>query len=241
MSQNYAVQNNGPSGLAWGTTGAIAGAGVGAALAKWTDFGIKTQAHKSWEEAVAAVNKDDKFVKKQIEKAGDNVDNWKLLDGQSKAVKEAKDEILKAFPENLRNHADVHEYIDEYAKRQELFKTEHTKVLEKYKKGELNDVIKSSLEIDDYVNNLENVKAQNTLVETAENKVKNIAGVGDDIIKNVDKKIGNLTEQRMKAASSLTDDVLKTLKKPSMKWTALAGAAILGLGALLVRPKNKQV
>ena len=76
---DYAVQNNGPSGLTWGTTGAIVGAGTGAALAKWANVGIPTQAYKSWEEAVAAVNKDDKFIKKQIEKGGDKAANWTVL------------------------------------------------------------------------------------------------------------------------------------------------------------------
>ena len=60
---DYAVQNNGQSGLAWGATGAVAGAGTGAALAKWANVGIPAQAYKSWDEAVAAVNKDDKFIK----------------------------------------------------------------------------------------------------------------------------------------------------------------------------------
>ena len=65
MTQDYAVQNKGASPITWGATGALAGAGTGTALAKWANVGIPTQAYKSWDEAVAAVNKDDKFIKRK--------------------------------------------------------------------------------------------------------------------------------------------------------------------------------
>lgn len=44
-----------------------------------------------------------------------------------------------------------------------------------------------------------------------------------------------------KAKTTLTDDLLKGLKSASGKWTALAGAAILGLAGYLFAPKGEKV
>ena len=67
---NYVDSNRGPSPVPYLALGAAAGAGGGAALAHYANFGIPTQAYSSWEEAVAATNKDDAFIKKANENGG---------------------------------------------------------------------------------------------------------------------------------------------------------------------------
>lgn len=242
---DYAVQNNGSSGLAWGATGAVAGAGTGAALAKWANVGIPTQAYKSWDEAVAAVNKDDKFIKKQIEKGGEKAANWTKLQENADVLKTAKDNILQNFPEDIRNNADVDKYINELAKFDEIVKEEADKVLAKLNNGEtINGLDKSSAtlsaDVITYVKeNIDPVKSQKELLDTAETNVKKLAGVTDDVLKNV--SVENYVQARKHALANLGDDVLKTLKKPSMKWTALVGAAVAATLALIAKPKNKEV
>ena len=242
---DYAVQNNGQSALAWGATGAVAGAGTGAALAKWANVGIPTQAYKSWDEAVAAVNKDDKFIKKQIEKGGEKATNWTKLQENADVLKTAKDNILQNFPEDIRNNADVDKYINELAKFDEIVKEEADKVLAKLNTGEtINGLDKSSAtlsaDVITYVKeNIDPVKSQKELLDTAEANVKKLAGVTDDVLKNV--SVENYVQARKHALANLGDDVLKTLKKPSMKWTALVGAAVAATLALIAKPKNKEV
>ena len=239
---DYAVQNNGQSGLAWGTTGAVAGAVGGAALAKLANVGVPTQGYKSWEEAVAAVNKDDKFIKKQIEKGGDNAANWTKLQENAEVLKNAKDNILQNFPEDIRNNADVDKYINELAKFDEVVTEEADNLLKEINSGKVIDGLDAndSAAIRKYVKeNIDSVKAQKELVDTAEANVKKLAGVTDDVLNKV--SVENYIQARKHALANLDDNILKTLKKPSLKWTAIAGAAIAGALALIAKPKNKEV
>ena len=244
MTQDYAVQNKGASNLVWGTAGAVAGAGTGAALANWANFGIPAQAYNSWEEAVAATTKDDEFIKKRIDKAGDDAENWKKLTAEAEGIKSVKDEILQAFPEDARKNADVNQYLDDLAKYEDLLKTESDKVLRNLNEGRtIEGLDKASATLDDdiakYVTTkVESVKTQKEALETLKGRVKNIPNVTDDIIDGVDVK--KLIEKRKQAATNLSETVLETLKKPSLKWTAAIGAVVFAAAALLAKPKNKE-
>lgn len=92
MTDEMTVQVQRPSAIPYVAGGAVAGGlvGLGASAA---NIGIKDNAYKSWEDAVAKVNKDDTFIKSQIDKAGDNKADLQLIKDQAAAVK-AKEEAL---------------------------------------------------------------------------------------------------------------------------------------------------
>ena len=69
------------------------------------------------------------------------------------------------------------------------------------------------------------------------NKIK--AKKSDFNIETYKNALDKLKNAKDDAKKILTDEVIGKLKKPSNLWTAVAGAVVLGLGALLLRPKAK--
>lgn len=94
MTDEMAIQGQRPSAIPYVLGGAALGgaAGYGAAVA---GYGLKAPAYKNWQEAVDAVNKDDKFVSEQIKKSGDNKANWETIKNEAKAVKDAEEAAKK--------------------------------------------------------------------------------------------------------------------------------------------------
>lgn len=87
MTDEMTIQGQRPSAVPYVLGGAVAGAAAGGATAKFGNFGLQSAKYSSWEDAVKDVNKDDSFVKKQIEKGGDNKANWEEIKNQAEAVK----------------------------------------------------------------------------------------------------------------------------------------------------------
>lgn len=240
---NYVDSNRGPSPVPYLALGAAAGAGGGAALAHYANFGIPTQAYSSWEEAVAATNKDDEFIKKAAGKDNEAAKNWKSLQTAREGVETARKEALTGLADDVVRNADVvGQYLDEAAKYQSQVEDLLTKVkagtaVEGLNVAELkdkaDDVIKAEIE------KLSTVQAQKQIMDdalaTAKESAKGFEGCTDDVIRNYG-------ASKKTALEGLGDDALKAMKKPSTKWTALAGAAALGLLALVAAPKkNKEV
>lgn len=112
MTDEMTVQAQRPSALPYVLGGAALGgiAGGGAAAA---NVGIKAPAYSSWEEAIADVNKDDSFVKKQVEKGGDNKANWEAIQTQAKAVQDAEKAVTDIkMPEGFEAKAELDAVIE---------------------------------------------------------------------------------------------------------------------------------
>lgn len=112
MTDEMTVQAQRPSALPYVLGGAALGgiAGGGAAAA---NVGIKAPAYSSWEEAIADVNKDDSFVKKQVEKGGDNKANWEAIQTQAKAVQDAEKAVADIkMPEGFEAKAELDAVIE---------------------------------------------------------------------------------------------------------------------------------
>lgn len=112
MTDEMTVQAQRPSALPYVLGGAALGgiAGAGAAAA---NVGIKAPAYASWEDAIADVNKDDSFVKKQVEKGGDNKANWEAVQTQAKAVKDAEKAVTDIkMPDGFEAKAELDAVIE---------------------------------------------------------------------------------------------------------------------------------
>ena len=236
---SYVDSNRGPSPVPYLALGAAAGAGGGAALAHYANFGIPTQAYSSWEEAVAATNKDDEFIKKAAGKENEAAKNWKSLQTAREGVEAARKEALTGLADDVVRNADVGQYLDEAAKYQSqvddlLAKVKAGTAVEGLNVAELKD--KADDVIKEEIEKLSTVQAQKKVVDealtTAKSSASGFEGCADDVIKNYAGK-------KKTALEGLTDDALKTMKKANWKWTALAGAAALGVLGLLVAPKKK--
>lgn len=90
MTDEMAIQQQRPSAMPYVLGGAAVGGAGGAALAKYADFGLQGPKYKNWEEAVAEVNKDDSFIKSQIEKDGDNKAACETIKNSAIEVDDAK-------------------------------------------------------------------------------------------------------------------------------------------------------
>lgn len=112
MTDEMTVQAQRPSALPYVLGGAALGgvAGAGSAAA---GLGVKTPVYASWEEAVADVNKDDSFVKKQVEKGGDNKANWEAIQTQAKAIQDAEKAVTDIkMPEGFEAKAELDAVIE---------------------------------------------------------------------------------------------------------------------------------
>lgn len=131
MTDEMTVQAQRPSALPYVLGGAALGgvAGAGSAAA---GLGLKSPAYKSWEEAVADVNKDDSFVKKQVEKGGDNKANWETIQTQAKAVQDAEKALADAkLPEGTTEEAK--KAIEDFANKEAAHADAEKKLLDKVK------------------------------------------------------------------------------------------------------------
>lgn len=144
MTDEMTVQAQRPSALPYVLGGAALG-GVAGAGASAANIGIKSQAYSSWEDAVAEVNKDDSFVKKQVEKGGDNKANWEAIQTQAKAVKDAEEALSKyKLPDGFEGKAELEAAIDKEialadakAAKDKLFQAEFDKELANLKQMEI--------------------------------------------------------------------------------------------------------
>lgn len=113
MTDEMTIQGQRPSATPYLAGGAIAGAAAGTALAKYANVGIPTQAYTSWEQAVEEVNKNDKYISKQIDKGGDNVDKLKAIKDNAAAVQKAQkavDDIT--LPEGFEAKKELETYAE---------------------------------------------------------------------------------------------------------------------------------
>lgn len=112
MTDEMAIQQQRPSAMPYLLGGAAIGGAGGAATAKYANFGIEGPKYKSWQDAVADVNKDDTFIKKQIEKGGDNKSNWETIQNNAKEVK-AADKAVDDFkmPDGFEAKAELDDVI----------------------------------------------------------------------------------------------------------------------------------
>lgn len=112
MTDEMAIQQQRPSAMPYLLGGAAIGGAGGAATAKYANFGIESPKYKSWQDAVADVNKDDTFIKKQIEKGGDNKTNWETIKNSAKEVKDA-DKAVNDFkmPDGFEAKAELDDVI----------------------------------------------------------------------------------------------------------------------------------
>lgn len=112
MTDEMAIQGQRPSAIPYLAGGALLGGVVGGGAAA-AGYGLSSPAYKSWEDAVSEVNKNDAFVKKQVEKGGDNKANWEAIQNQAKAVKEAQTELEKVkMPEGFEAKKELEAVID---------------------------------------------------------------------------------------------------------------------------------
>ena len=291
MSDEMMVQNSRPSATPYLLGGAVVGGLGGYELAKRKDFGIKTKAYKSWEDAVKDANKEDKFVSKQAGKEGENAANWKKVQEQRKAVADAE-KAVKDAAGDLAGSEEIINYekkISEVAGKENemlqklisgetkigdkalidtLTEDEQNKVYDAFKNankdkefkvGEetkkvanlTNEEIKGLKEFKEYaktdetlVSKAKETKEYKKIAEDAKkdleellNKIK--AKISDFNIETYKNALDKLKNAKDDAKKILTDEVIGKLKKPSNLWTAVAGAVVLGLGALLLRPKAK--
>ncbi len=112
MTDEMTVQAQRPSAWPYVLGGAALGgaAGAGAAAA---NVGIKSPAYSSWEDAIAATNKDDSFVKKQVDKGGDNKASWEAIQTQAKAVQDAEKALADfKLPEGFEAKAELDAVIE---------------------------------------------------------------------------------------------------------------------------------
>ncbi len=79
MTDEMAIQQQRPSAMPYVLGGAAVGGAGGAALAKWTPYGITEVKYKSWDDVVNDVNKDDSFIKEQLTKDSDKKDKIQEL------------------------------------------------------------------------------------------------------------------------------------------------------------------
>lgn len=131
MTDEMTVQAQRPSALPYVLGGAALGgvAGAGSAAA---GLGLKSPAYKSWEEAVEAVNKDDSFVKKQVEKGGDNKSNWEAIQTQAKAIQDAEKAVTDAkLPDGTSEEAK--KAIEDFANKEAAHVDAEKKLLDKVK------------------------------------------------------------------------------------------------------------
>jgi len=329
MTDEMTVQAQRPSALPYLAGGAVVGAAAGAGSAKYANFGISSPKYSNWEEAIKDSN--DEFVKKQVEKGGDKKADWEKLQNSQKEVSDAQKKLDDAWGKDLKNNADVKDYI----KKAEAFEKAEEKAIKdleaKISKGDFDvklegDELKKAIandaevknakaavqaEIDDAIKNLhyKDIEGGKTAVEQAEfilrgnskfnelkenvtkaekaaeetintpgkelkgekltnrakallaedknktdeyknalkakdealEKAKKVEGFTDDIRKAVAEAEQGLKAAKDKAKNVLSDDLLKGLKAPSVLKTAGVGAILLGLGALLLRPKADEV
>ena len=112
MTDEMTVQAQRPSALPYVLGGAALG-GVAGAGAAAGNLGIKSPAYATWEEAVEAVNKDDSFVKKQVEKGGDNKANWEAIQTQAKAIQDAEKAVTEVkMPDGFEAKAELDAVIE---------------------------------------------------------------------------------------------------------------------------------
>ena len=109
MTDEMTVKAQRPSALPYVAGGALAGAAIGGASAKYGNFGITSPRYSSWEDAIKDSN--DEFVKKQVEKGGDKKADWEKVQTAQKEVNEAKKKVTEAIPEKIRDNADVKDYL----------------------------------------------------------------------------------------------------------------------------------
>lgn len=352
MTDEMTVQAQRPSALPYLAGGAVVGAAAGAGSAKYANFGISSPKYSNWEEAIKDSN--DEFVKKQVEKGGDKKADWEKLQNSQKEVSDAQKKLDDAWGKDLKNNADVKDYIkkaeafekaeekaikdleakiskgdfdvklegDELAKKVaedsevkkakanvpttknvQLTKLAEDKslmvdadgkaivddaarlnkakeILEAEAKEGDSEVVKNARKaISDAEENLSKAekaaeeainkpgkelkgeeltnRAKALLAEDknktdeyknalkakdeALEKAKKVEGFTDDIRKAVAEAEQGLKAAKDKAKNVLSDDLLKGLKAPSVLKTAGVGAILLGLGALLLRPKADEV
>lgn len=129
MVDEMTVQTQRPSVIPYLAGGAVIGGAAGAGLAKFANFGIQAPRYSNWKEAVEDVNKDDKFMRSQIDKGGDNKADWETLKTKAQAVKDANQRLTDAIPEGFEAKAELEAVIDK-----ETALAEAEEALEKKKK-----------------------------------------------------------------------------------------------------------
>ena len=308
MTDEMAIQGQRPSAMPYVLGGAAAGAGIGA-LATMGNFGLKSPAYSSWEDAVADVNKDDSFVKKQIDKGGDNKASWEEIKNQAEAIK-AKEKVVndlklgdgvkaedfKALAEKevaadsaktaLKDAAinsEIKRIIDgkvEYAIEESKLPSGFTKPADwpaaaegKIKlnaeqtkklfestaeadKNLVRSLVEGHAEVEGFINGekkgaltdemLNALKDKRTAVETADKAVttakdglsENAKKVSEDLRKSAVNALKDVETAKNTAKEKLSKELLGKCEKASGWKNALAGAVVLGLAGLLVRPKG---
>lgn len=312
MTDEMAIQGQRPSAVPYVLGGVVAGGAVGGATAKFGNVGMTSPVYSSWKDAVADVNKDDSFVKKQIEKAGEDTKaSWQEIKTQAEAVKAkekalndlnlgegVKAEDFKALAEKeiavdnaktaLKDAAiksEIKRVVDakvEYAIEESKIPSDFTKPndwpaaaegkvklnAEQTKKlfestadadkklvkslveghaeveGLINGEKKGAL-TDEMVNAL---KDKRTAITNAESAVTEAEGKLSDKAKSVSAETRKAAITAFKdveaakntAKEKLTEELLGKCKKASTWKNALAGAVVLGLAGLLVRPKGEE-
>lgn len=144
MTDEMMVQGQRPSATPYVLGGAAVGA-LGGGLAANYGYGINTKVG-SWEDAVNAVNKDDKFITSKIDKAeGEAKTALEKIKTEAGNVKSAKKALADALPEGC----DIKD-LDDFFKAQEAFETAEKAVTDK-EAAEVTKVL-DSWKADDFKN-----------------------------------------------------------------------------------------
>lgn len=148
MTDEMMVQAQKPSPVPYLAGGALAGAAIGGASAKYGNFGIPSPKYSSWEQAIKDSN--DEFVKKQAEKDGDKKADWQKLQTAQKEVAEAEKKVTEAIPEKIRDNADVKDYLAKVESQEKAEAKALKDIEDKIKKGEMKEKVSELVEDDAY-------------------------------------------------------------------------------------------
>lgn len=210
MTDEMGIQSQRPSATPYLLTGAVLGSGVGYGANRfgWDRF-YKPQ---SWADAVEDVNKNDKFIKAQIEKGGENVSALETIQAEAENVSKAK----KAL-------ADI-------------------KLPEGSAKAELDALVEATIKYENATEVEAKNQAKEALdkvLETFNAKNKGENAIDTELVNSYKNASKNLANASKKAEETLTKDILSKYKIGN-KWLTMGiGAAALALGALAIRPKGE--
>lgn len=208
MTDEMAVQAQRPSATPYLLGGAALGgaAGYGVNYAGWDRF-FKP---KTWQDAVADVNKNDKFITEAIEKGGDNKGALETIKENAQKIKEAKAELAKV---DLPKGAPKAE-LDAWIKAQQALENAAADA----DKKPLQSAVDAAKEAFETKNTGDNAIAEDVLTKYKDG-AKKVADAGKDAEKN------------------LTEKVLSKYKIGNKGLAIGVGAAALALAALAIRPK----
>lgn len=248
MTQDLSVQSKRPSAIPYAVGGAAVGTAAGWGLSKIP--ALQGARYSSWKDILR--DSKDLFEAASKDGASDTVKD------AATAIKTAKESFINTV-KNLGEHSDAYKNLSQYAERgnaAEAFKTKFADFVAQAKDGKLgfdaagktgdelskaakeyvNKLMKNGDEkVKDLSDALKTLKDKNTALSqyVSENKIQVFKETSENIQKTVKEASGKAWEA--------VKDKVKDFKAPKTKSLMIGGAVVgLLLGALLLRPKNKE-